>query len=164
MTVAQVAWPARACYYSKFGYFVQIGPGDYAEYFDHDGNQIDREELFVGEMPVFHEGSSLGLVTAVSEAVEMLNRRFSPKGYAVIHLADDEWGNDVMFAVAQEFFQENPDEDFVEVYEHGGWFLGYRRDGSVWNTANDLARLNVPYPQPTGPNGTTIRREKGRHA
>jgi hypothetical protein len=158
MTVAVVAWPARVCYHWERGYFVQIGPGDYAEYFDQHGNQIDREELFIGEMPVFREGSSLGLVTTVSDAVGMLNHRYSPKGYAVIHLADDEWGNDVMFAIAQEFFQENPDEEFVEVYEHAGWFLGYRRDGSVWNTANDMATLNVPYPQPTGPSGIVIRR------
>jgi hypothetical protein len=164
MTVAVVAWPARVCYHGERGYFVQIGPGDYAEYFDHGGNQIDRNELFIGDMPVFREGSSLGLVTTVSEAVELLNSRYSPKGYAVIHLADDEWGNEMMFAVAQEYFTRNPDEDFVEVYEHGGWFLGFRRDGSCWTTANDLAILNVPFPQPTGPSGKTIRRQEGRHA
>ena len=158
MTVAQVAWPARICWQSKHGYFVEIGPGDYAEYFDRDGNQIDRDELFVGETPLFTTGSFLGLVTSVSEALVELDAKYSRKGYVIIHLADDEWGNEKMLEVAREFFQDNPDEEFVYVYEHAGWHLGYRRDGSVWTTANDLAILNVPYPQPTGPSGMHIRR------
>ncbi len=153
-----MCFPATACYHSQRGYFVKVGQGDEAEWYDHEGHRIDREELFIGEYPKFHTGSVMGLVTRVNEAVDWLNRRYSPKSYAIIHLADDEWGNEIMSAVAQEYFRANPDEDFVEVYEHAGWFLGFRRDGSCWNTANDMAILNVPYPQPTGPSGKVIRR------
>jgi hypothetical protein len=157
-TGISLCFPAKVYYHTEYGYFVQVGRGEDAEWFDDDGNQIDRDELFIGQFLLFHTGAVMGFVTRVSEAVDWLNRRYSPKTYASIHLADDEWGNETMFAVAEEFFREHPEEDFVEVYEHAGWFLGYRRDGSIWNTANDMATLNVPYPQPTGPSGIVIRR------
>lgn len=69
-------------------------------------------------------------------------------GYSIIHLADDEWGNETMLRVALEYFGEHPDVAFVEVYEHAGWYLGFRRDGTIWSTANDMARPKGPYPNP----------------
>lgn len=66
----------------------------------------------------------------------------------VICLADNEWGNELMLKVAMECFEANPEVNFIEVREHGGWYLGYRRDGSVWCSANDGARLTKPLPQP----------------
>ena len=59
--------------------------------------------------------------------------------YDLIHLSDDEWGNETMKRIAMEHFASDPSCQFVEVYEHAGWFLGFRRDGSIWTTANDMA-------------------------
>lgn len=70
--------------------------------------------------------------------------------YFLIHLADDEWGNEKMQEVAAEFFAAHPAAQFVEVHEHAGWYLGFRRDLTVWCTANDGATLTHPEPQPTG--------------
>lgn len=67
---------------------------------------------------------------------------FRPDEYAIVHLADDEWGNDTMSNVARDFFSGNPSCLYVQVFEHGGWMLGFRRDLSIWNTANDMARLD----------------------
>lgn len=66
---------------------------------------------------------------------------FKPGEYAMVFLGDSEWGNDTMDRVAQEFFAANPTCEFVQVQEHAGWMLAYRRDGSIWNTANDMAVL-----------------------
>lgn len=77
-----------------------------------------------------------------------------PQEYDTVYLADDEWGNLAMDKVAAEWFREFPTCQFVEVYEHAGWYLGYRNDGenggrgSCWTTANDQARLPKPQPQP----------------
>ena len=79
--------------------------------------------------------------------------------YDIIHLASDEWGNEKMKSIAQDHFAVTPDCDFVLVYEHAGWMLGYRRDLSIWGTANDQARLERPEPRPTGFSGRTIRRD-----
>jgi hypothetical protein len=56
-----------------------------------------------------------------------------------VHLAEDEWGNDVMWRVAQGVFAEFPNVDLVTVYEYAGWMLGYLRDGTVVESANDGA-------------------------
>jgi hypothetical protein len=66
----------------------------------------------------------------------------------VIHLNDDEWGNKTMERVSKEYFDAEPSCNFVEVYEHGGWFLCWRRDGSIWGTANDMAVLKKSQPTP----------------
>jgi hypothetical protein len=57
--------------------------------------------------------------------------------------------------LAQHHFAQHPDCQFAEVYEHGGWFLGYRRDLTIFSTANDRAILSVPQPQPTAHSGNT---------
>lgn len=59
-----------------------------------------------------------------------------------VHLADHEWGNELMEKVAMETFDAYPHLDpiVVEVYEHGGWYLTWaRHDGRVFTvgTAND---------------------------
>ena len=76
--------------------------------------------------------------------------------YAIIHLADNEWGNDTMQKVAEEYFTANPSAEFVQVLEHGGWHLGYRRDLTIWTTANDGATCKGT--RPKGYSGLTIRR------
>jgi hypothetical protein len=62
--------------------------------------------------------------------------------HVCIYLADEEWGNGTMRMVADDYFKENPqiaDSLVVEVYEHGGWFLGFLADGTTVATANDMA-------------------------
>ena len=66
--------------------------------------------------------------------------------YDTIRLKEDEWGNETMAKVAKEYFMLNPDIDYVLVHEHAGWFLGYRRDGTCWATANDCAKVDGPFP------------------
>ena len=80
--------------------------------------------------------------------LNMTSLKHTPTGYALIHLADNEWGNETMQAVAMEYFSIHPECNFVKVYEHAGWMLGFRRDTSIWNTANDMAALHNPNPQP----------------
>lgn len=68
-------------------------------------------------------------------------------GYDMIHLADNEWGTPKMVQVADAYFRDHPECEYVMVYEHAGWCLGFRRDLSIWNTANDMAVLdNRPRP------------------
>lgn len=69
----------------------------------------------------------------------------------VIHLADNEYGNEKMDEVAQEYFRKHPDIPnlIVDVREHGGWWLQYARCGTVVGTANDAALF--------GPNGAKLR-------
>lgn len=64
-----------------------------------------------------------------------------PGDFDVIQLADREYGNTLMREVAMEHLRVHPTLQFVEVREHAGWYLGYRRNGSIWTTANDGARL-----------------------
>jgi hypothetical protein len=80
-----------------------------------------------------------------------------PDNYHCIHLAINEWGNEVMRKIAMEYFENNPVLQFVEIYEHAGWYLGFRRDGSIWSTANDMAVLDHG-PRPHGIQIVTIRR------
>jgi hypothetical protein len=143
--------PAYICWNSRYGHFVQFSEDDDAQWFDKDGNQIDRSELFSGQREHFRKGRlPIAAVEIPAEAVEALNNCYSPKGYAEIKMGDNEWGNELMYQIAREYFEQNPDADFVEVREHAGWFLGFRRDLSVWSTANDSARLQKPFPQPGG--------------
>lgn len=62
--------------------------------------------------------------------------------YDLVRCTDSQWNNMVMQALASRHFHENPDCNFVEVWEHAGWSLGFRRDGSIWSTANDQAQLD----------------------
>ncbi len=77
--------------------------------------------------------------------------------YDLIYLADHEYGNDTMRKVAEQHFADHPAVQFVWVIEHAGWRLGFRRDGSIWSTANDQAVLQ-PGPQPSAYSGVCIRR------
>lgn len=71
-----------------------------------------------------------------------------PKVYlASVYLAPGEWsgmqGGQMMWKAAEEVFDKHPDKDplVVKVYEHGGWWLHYTRDGTIVGTANDGAVL-----------------------
>lgn len=66
----------------------------------------------------------------------------TPKTCDLIRCTYPQRNNVVMKALAMRHFYENPDCNFVQVWEHGGWFLGFRRDGSIWATANDQAQLD----------------------
>ena len=55
------------------------------------------------------------------------------------HLAPNEWGSPLMVKIADERFQKDATLDIVHVDEHAGWFLSFRRDGKVVNSANDAA-------------------------
>ena len=56
-----------------------------------------------------------------------------------VYMANHEWGNELMRQLAQETFKEFPNADVVEVVEHGGWWLMFRRDMAVVGSANDCA-------------------------
>jgi len=68
--------------------------------------------------------------------------------YDVIRLADNEWGNQIMRAVAEEHFQANPECNFVHVIEHAGWSLMWHRSGEIVATANDAAVMRPDRPRP----------------
>ncbi len=59
-----------------------------------------------------------------------------------IYLGPKEWGNELMSQVAMEAFAVDTSLDAVQVYEHGGWFLTFLRDGTIVGTANDQAHLS----------------------
>ena len=66
---------------------------------------------------------------------------------AVINCTEAQWGNDTMRRLAEHHFKVYQLCQFVLVQEHGGWSLGFRRDGSYWSSANDCATLdNGPQP------------------
>lgn len=75
--------------------------------------------------------------------------------YDILHMGDREYGNDLMALAAAVYFAAHRECQFVEVHEHGGWWLGYRRDGSIWSTANDAATIRGS--QPTQFSGRTAR-------
>ena len=58
-----------------------------------------------------------------------------------VYLGPQEWGNELMNAVATEAFAADPSLDAVQVNEHAGWFLTFLRDGTIVDTANDRACL-----------------------
>lgn len=78
--------------------------------------------------------------------------------YDTVYLASNEWGNETMRKVAMDYFATHSVVQFVLVHEHGGWRLGYRRDGSFWGSANDCAVLDKGS-RPTGWSGVDVRRE-----
>ena len=100
-----------------------------------------------------------GIVTE-EQWQEFCRRTMSPEPhtYDTIKLGRGEYGNLLMRQVADEYFHANPGCQFVLVHEHGGWFLGFRRDGSIWSTANDAARITGP--MPTRLSGTTVHRNQ----
>lgn len=102
------------------------------------------------------------MITAVKSANRIANLPpAQPKiGYDMIHLADHEWGNSIMEEVARQWFADHSDCQFVEVREHAGWFLCWRRDMTCWGTANDMANIK-PGPTPTGGLNRVCRRETG---
>lgn len=68
--------------------------------------------------------------------------------YDIVRCGDYQYGNVLMEWLAFHHFRMNPDCAFVEVWEHGGWMLGWRRNGTIWNTANNTAVLpegEIPY-------------------
>jgi len=159
MTRCAICLPAYLCHSHSLGYFVQVGQGADAEWFDRDGGQIDELEVYpyrtdewrgtdLWHTSRFQTVGELGMVDDVSIALGVLNHRLPDYGYTMVFLGDKEWGNETMARVADEWFAENPGEEFVYVYEHAGWYLGFRRDGSVWCTANDCASLTKQWPQP----------------
>ena len=77
--------------------------------------------------------------------------------YDPIRCTQTQWSNSgVMERLAQHHFNQHPNCQFVEVIEHGGWFFGFRRDMSCWRTANDMAVLTHPFPQPDGYSGKCV--------
>jgi len=81
--------------------------------------------------------------------------------YDMVHLANNEWGNATMRAVATEWFTQHPACNFVMVYEHAGWWLAYNRTGlEIVGTANDLAVMRPDRPQPTHYSGVCVRRQR----
>ena len=78
--------------------------------------------------------------------------------YDLIFLSQTEWGNEVMRDVAKEYFEQHPGVPYVEVYEHAGWFLGFRKDMSIWATANGEADLS-PGIFPEKYSGVEVRRK-----
>ena len=144
---ACVCAPAYLCWKQTHGHFVQIGSTD-PSWFDRHGKEIPRDELMHGDYQQYRVCDEFGMVPELSHALSMLNARYSDCGYTIIMLAGDEWGNQTMEEVAREYFLAHPDCQFVSVHEHAGWYLGFRRDGSIWSTANDMARLSNRYPLP----------------
>lgn len=72
------------------------------------------------------------MVTAVKRKARMFTES----------LGSNEWGNELMWQVANERFAADPTLDVVEVHEHGGWYLSYNRDGLIVDTANDTCRMS----------------------
>jgi len=68
-----------------------------------------------------------------------------------IHLGANEWGNDLMGLIADDYAAEHPDLRplIVSVHEHAGWHLSYLygaagiADGTICGTANDAATLSA---------------------
>ncbi len=80
--------------------------------------------------------------------------------YDMVFLAENEWGNQIMREVAAEWFKDHPDCNFVQIYEHAGWWLAFHRgDMEVIGTANDRAIMRDDRPRPTDYSGLEHRRE-----
>ncbi len=69
---------------------------------------------------------------------------------AFIHLGANEWGNELMQQVAEEYAEEQADKRplIVSVHEHAGWHLSFLygapgiANGTICGTANDSAVLS----------------------
>ncbi len=74
----------------------------------------------------------------------MLTEANAPYSIVWINMTDTEYGNELMQAVAQEYFDSHPNvaDLVVEVHEHGGWWLSFLRDMTIVGTANDCAVLS----------------------
>lgn len=67
-----------------------------------------------------------------------------------IHLGSNEWGNQLMRQLADDYAAEHPDVRplIVSVHEHAGWHLSYLygaagiAEGTICGTANDAAVLS----------------------
>ena len=128
------------------------------ELFERNGQQAELPPYLDVAGHAQRYGRLLGNVETVADGLALLDERYPAVGYVTIHLADDEWGNEKMRQVADGYFQQHPDCQFVHVCEHAGWHLGFRRDGSIWTTANDMADMRDCYPQPALGCQETIRR------
>ncbi len=67
---------------------------------------------------------------------------------AYIHLAGNEWGNEFMRQVADEYAEQHAERPLiVSIHEHAGWYLSYLygapgiANGTICGTANDAASL-----------------------
>lgn len=136
---------AWVCWNMDRSYFVRYGD----RFVARDGSEISAARLHGADgQQWFRTIHELGVVESVEDALAWLDARYVDCGYDMIHLADNEWGNELMQQIAMEHFSQHPDCQFVEVREHAGWFLCWRRDMSCWGTANDMARLRQPLPIP----------------
>lgn len=79
--------------------------------------------------------------------------------YDIIHLAENEWSNIIMREVAAEWFKDHPDCEFVQVWEHGGWWLAFHRSMETVGTANGSAVMRADRPRPTDYSGVEQRRQ-----
>jgi hypothetical protein len=79
-------------------------------------------------------------------------------GYDQIFLADNEWDSHLMRQVAEEWFKNHPACNFVNVYEHAGWSLGFHRSGVCNYSANHEAQFAPDTPRPTHYTGRSHRR------
>lgn len=65
-----------------------------------------------------------------------------------IHLANDEWGSDLMRKVAEDYLASTSNPyAVVTVHEHAGWFLEFAKLNGrtiVVGTANDMATMSEP--------------------
>ena len=137
------------CWSMSRGYFLRFG----TDYYDRDDIASLSEWERPRELSTFSADDLAG-------AQAVLEQRYPDSAPLFVYLADNEWGNETMRTIAAEAFAQDAALQFVEVHEHAGWYLGFRRNLSIYCTANDMARLEQRYPQP-GNNGTrgSIRRE-----
>lgn len=161
MVRAAICCPAYVCWTMDRGYFVMLRIDGREECFDRHGRQMP-EQQYRWEGKFFPRVvAELGMVDSVEFAAQCLDARYRPVGYDQIHLADNEWGNRLMEEVAIEWFAHHPEAEFVHVLEHAGWHLGFRRDGTIWTTANDMAVMRNPYPIPSYGVERLVRRQTG---
>jgi hypothetical protein len=109
---------------------------------------------------VHNNAKLLPVIVIVQVSKCYLRRKASmANDYDTIYLGTKEYGSEVMEEIAKQYFVDHANCDFVMVYEHGGWYLGYRRDLTIWCTANDAGILTHPTPQPTHFSGNSVRRD-----
>ena len=80
----------------------------------------------------------------------------TPKTWDLIRCTSTQYNNVVMKALAMRHFYENPDCQFVWVWEHGGWDLGFRRDGSIFRSANEAGVIAGNAFPTDGPSGIEV--------